>query len=377
MNHDRPWKPRWVDAVSIAIVIIVLALAVAAKLEAHEIPHEHHGSSYTITVPHDPQPPEPGPGPDCPAEASPEWLDWYIAPDSALTEIGDGSCAFPTTLNNVTEAWAGRKSNIAIWMRGGTYSRAQVTIREHSKLWGKNDQGERYQLALRCWPGETCIWDGEHRKGWAFRVSVSGANSLNLTIEDVTMVRYIQWMVAFFDPKFRDQRELRDQNWLGDVILNRIRMEQLGNNWGCENNEDGGDCKGFGGVTTQNARRVHATDIICKNFINKGSGGGIHCVYWSNGSSNNTVTTANCTKCTAACFKTRDESNDNEHTGITCKDTPTCYLSSMPDSRLEEGRDYRTTFEIVAMRNVDDAMLCKLEHGERENARNCRQVVVN
>ena len=39
MNHDRPWKPRWFDAVSIAIVIIVLLLAVAAKLEAavHEV----------------------------------------------------------------------------------------------------------------------------------------------------------------------------------------------------------------------------------------------------------------------------------------------------------------------------------------------------
>ena len=38
MNHDRPWKPRWFDAVSIAVVIIVLALAVAAKLEAAVIP---------------------------------------------------------------------------------------------------------------------------------------------------------------------------------------------------------------------------------------------------------------------------------------------------------------------------------------------------
>ena len=37
MNHDRPWKPRWFDAVSIVIVIIVLALAVAAELEARTI----------------------------------------------------------------------------------------------------------------------------------------------------------------------------------------------------------------------------------------------------------------------------------------------------------------------------------------------------
>ena len=125
----------------------------------------------------------------------------------------------------------------------------------------------------------------------------------------------------------------------------------------------------------QNSDRNVVEDLTCSELKNDGSGGGVHCVYWSNGSDLNVVNGATCENATSSCFKLRDDSNQNDLLNLTCRNVEQCFFSGMPSSRREEKKDQRAKVRFAGLRNVGKTKSCVLKPGGNNNSGNCKKVI--
>jgi len=356
MKEDRPFKYRSFNIVTIVIVFIVLALAVTAKLEAHEVIQLIYEDEA------DPAPtPEPPPA-DCPRDAGA--LNWYVAPEPDGKDDNLGICGSPMlSLSRAFERARGAEIPVTVWVKGGRYDGEVVD----------NRASYEHGLTVRCWPEEICTMNGMHARSFFYRYRGTPGGCQNITFEDINVIQYINWGFIFSDPEFRNQRERRDENWNGCNIIRNVGFREIGSEWGCRAGFDGRRCKGFGAITGQNSDGNLVENVDCIDLLND-NGGGIHCIYWSNGSSDNHVVNPRATNISAPAFKSRDDSNNNVWMGLRCERVDVCFYSGMPDSRPEETQDRNATVQIAVAAGVETRAECKLQPGGSTNRANCRRV---
>ena len=355
-DHEPTWT-WWQAAIGIALAIFFVWAFSHPAVHAHEGILEDLGDgNYRIVYLDDPVDPDPPPKPSS--------VTWHVSPQGDDGNLGIASSPF-RTIQRAFSACRGAQVRCVVSLAGGRYARETI----YNTLSYENG------ITVTCpgWQNRVCEMDGEHATSFFYQYEGSPGECQNVTFENLTLDRYVNWGFLLRDPLFRDERANRDANWNGCNTIRNVRITRFGGDWGC-NRDFTGNCKGFGGITGQNSDRNKVEDLVCKGARNAGRGGGVHCVYWANGSGNNTVDVANCTDATSSCFKLRDDSNFNEFLRITCKDTPQCFFSGAPGSRPEETQDRNAKLQIVAKRNVDELYSCVLRPGGSKTKENCERV---
>ena len=356
-QHDHESEWNWKHASWGLAMLLFSAYIGAAVLVgwldagAHTILHDHHDSGFTINVETEP---EPEPGPTCPSEL--DAVNWYFSPDGDNRNLG--VCGSPMrSLFMGFDAAQGAQTKVILWLAPGTYARENI---EH-------DNSYPHGLEVRC-PEGGCIMDGEWKTARFYRFRASPGACQNVTFDGLTVTRYINGGFSLNDPLFRSERENRDQNWNGCNTFRNLTIVKLGSHWGCEGFS--GDCKGYLGIGGQNTDRNIVENVTCDRLKNKNNGG-IHCIYWSNGSSDNQVIDTSADDISAPAFKTRDDSNRNVFE-VTCTDVGTCYYSGV--SRDDEVPDKDIELKITKAKDVDHKFRCRLEVGGPRTADNCDEV---